>query len=478
MRVAAHLSFAAVAVVLRAAPALAQSSIVGTVFDSLRTRAPLANATVVLVEKSRYVTTDARGRFRLDSVPDGHYTLGFVHPILDSLELQLPVVPIEMVGGRRVDVALTTPSPATAYARLCPGPRDVETGVIVGVVRDVDARAPLADVEVSTAWSEFTVATGTRRAPSDGQRRVAQTRTDVSGLFLLCNVPTDTPVDVRSVAGTYVGGPLRLVVDERLITRADFAISRQDAAARAVSGTDADSAAPARGTAVLRGLVRRSDGSAAREATIAVVGTTREVRVDSLGAFVLTGIPAGTRTIEVRGIGTTPSVVSFDFATNEVRVATLRMGELAQALTPINVNAASGMKSFADQSGFSARRKTGSGAFRTEREIALHPYEDLTAVLATLPHVRVDQGTTGFPMPYFRGGGGLCIPTYFVDGAHFLVNGASPNEKVKYPYTDLSAIIRPEHIKAIEVYSSLGAVPLQFDRSFLGSCGAIVIWTH
>ena len=54
----------------------AQGSIAGTMYDSLSTHAPLANATVVLVERSRYATTDSRGRFQIDSVPDGHYTLG------------------------------------------------------------------------------------------------------------------------------------------------------------------------------------------------------------------------------------------------------------------------------------------------------------------------------------------------------------------------------------------------------------------
>ncbi len=87
-----------------AAPARAQGSITGTVFDSLRTRAPLAIATVVLVLHSRYVTTDARGRFRIDSVADGRYTIGVVHPVLDSLDLQLPVVPVAVSAGRRVSI--------------------------------------------------------------------------------------------------------------------------------------------------------------------------------------------------------------------------------------------------------------------------------------------------------------------------------------------------------------------------------------
>jgi hypothetical protein len=91
----------------------AQGSITGTVYDSLSTRGPLANATVVLVERSRYTTTDARGRFTFDSVPDGHYTIGFLHAVLDSLDLQVPPVPADVSGNRRAVVRLFTPSPAT-----------------------------------------------------------------------------------------------------------------------------------------------------------------------------------------------------------------------------------------------------------------------------------------------------------------------------------------------------------------------------
>jgi hypothetical protein len=64
-------SLACGALALTPGIAAAQGSIAGTVYDSLSTHAPLANATVVLVERSRYATTDARGRFRIDSVPDG-----------------------------------------------------------------------------------------------------------------------------------------------------------------------------------------------------------------------------------------------------------------------------------------------------------------------------------------------------------------------------------------------------------------------
>ena len=76
------------------------------------------NATVVLIERSLYATTDSHGRFRMDSVPEGHYTISFMHPVLDSLSLQAPITTVDVFAGRAADVTLSTPSPLAAYARL------------------------------------------------------------------------------------------------------------------------------------------------------------------------------------------------------------------------------------------------------------------------------------------------------------------------------------------------------------------------
>ena len=60
---------------LRPATAGAQATITGQVCDSL-TQAPLPFASVFLANTTRGTTTDAEGRFRLASVPLGHYDLG------------------------------------------------------------------------------------------------------------------------------------------------------------------------------------------------------------------------------------------------------------------------------------------------------------------------------------------------------------------------------------------------------------------
>src|SRR5215510_10823167 len=90
--------FAAIVVVsgLSAPMARAQRAgvVSGTVYDSLITRAPLPDAEVVLVGVGRSAITDARGRFRIDSVPAGRHQITFYHPVLDSLSLGAGLFPL------------------------------------------------------------------------------------------------------------------------------------------------------------------------------------------------------------------------------------------------------------------------------------------------------------------------------------------------------------------------------------------------
>ncbi len=468
---------ALILLVLSSASASAQGGIGGTVFDSLITRAPLANATVVLVERSRYVTTDARGRFQIDSVPDGRYTLSFIHPVLDSLGLQAPARLVAVEGGQWASVMLSTPSPSSAYALLCPGARDTETGVIIGRVRDVDDQSSLPNASVSTEWTEFTLDAGrmTRRRAS------ATARSNAAGVYLLCGVPIQMTLDVRSGMAGSIAGPTSTLVDARLIGRLDFAISRRDSAARdimrsdsaagAVGAAGAVVAATPGGTASLRGVVRDGDGRPLRDALVGVFGTQRSARTGSAGTFGIEGIPAGTRTVEVRSIGWQPLTFSMDFMTNAARDTSVSLGRHAQVLRAVTV-LGRGTRASADANGFEARRQEHVGHFITQEDIARQPAFDLIDVLAGIPGVHIEYGKKGFPTPYVHGtGSGFCVPNFFLDNMPFQVDADAP-------FADLNGMVPPETIIGIEVYSSASMIPPQYDKSSSTQCGSIVIWTR
>jgi hypothetical protein len=268
-------------------------------------------------------------------------------------------------------------------------------------------------------------------------------------------------------------------MNDRLLQRTDFAMSIRDSASRVDQGSKSTSTVRAVGTAQLRGTLTDSDiKKPIRNAQIAVVGTELTALTDAAGSFLLRGIPAGTRTIEVRSIGYFPVSFTTDFATNAIHDTTLSISRRAQNLERVTVKAKEGSMSLMLQEGFDTRRAQGLGKFVTQKDVERHPASSLTDVLAGAGNLRIEYGKDGFPMPYLRGGiSGKCIPNYFLDNMHIEVTSASPAPGKK-PFTDLSDFVKPEYIKGIEVYSNSGTIPAQFDLSSSTGCGSIVIWTR
>ncbi|HLA14880.1 MAG TPA: carboxypeptidase-like regulatory domain-containing protein, partial [Gemmatimonadaceae bacterium] len=154
-------------VVLLAPSALAQqtgTAVSGVVHDSIA-RQPLAGAAVQLVTDSltsfiRTAVSDSLGRFALGDVPPGRYKLGFLHPLLDSLGVDAPLIEVRVEGRQAIRADLAIPSPARIRAAICgPKPALDSSGVLVGVVRDARGGAPTSGVTVTGEWLELTFTT-------------------------------------------------------------------------------------------------------------------------------------------------------------------------------------------------------------------------------------------------------------------------------------------------------------------------------
>src|SRR5687768_9761421 len=165
------------------------STIEGTVYDSLLARAPLKGATVYVVGTTLVATSDNRGRFRIDGVPDGEHSLTFAHPTLDSAGVQPPVVSVRVTPAAKGRVAIATPSAASILMANCPGKRSEQTGLLLGVVRDVDSGAPLPRARVVSRWFELTLGPGGPRY----ETLEAAAITDQTGVYRLCGVPAISP---------------------------------------------------------------------------------------------------------------------------------------------------------------------------------------------------------------------------------------------------------------------------------------------
>jgi len=116
------------------------TTVKGVVYDSIA-RAPLAGAVVQLViadslaRFGRSAISDSIGRFTLVDVPAGRYTLGFLHPMLDSLGVDPLLRVVHVVGRRAVRADLAIPSAARLRAAICGTQSATPTGgVVVGFV--------------------------------------------------------------------------------------------------------------------------------------------------------------------------------------------------------------------------------------------------------------------------------------------------------------------------------------------------------
>jgi hypothetical protein len=458
-----------------------QATVSGTVFDSLRTKALLAGATVVIPELARYATADARGRFKFDSVPEGPLTLTFLHASLDSLDLAAEIVPISVPARGVLNVRLTTPSLASVLARLCPSPRDISTGVVLGRVRDIDSAMSIAGAVVTAQWSEL--------RPDVGQGRIvivqSKAVSNASGAYVLCGVPLDVGAEVAAHADGFETGPIPVTPDSLMIARLNIGVSRSDSGAQTRSGPGNSTGTSARlrfGTASVSGRVRAADGRPL-SATVSVFGAENSTHSDDSGRFHLGRLPAGTRALRVRAIGSEPTIVVVDLRTGATVDTTVTLDRKAQPLAQVTVvNRAP----VVDKTGFAERMHRGLGHYLTDADIERRPAIDLIGLLERLPglHVQLQMGPGYRPITkiLMRGGRSSngrtlanavnqCVPSFYLDGAYY-----SLDQPPMDPMQSLRNFVRPEDIKGIEVYTPSQAPP-QFDRSSTTACGSIVIWT-
>ncbi|MGH7553400.1 MAG: carboxypeptidase regulatory-like domain-containing protein, partial [Longimicrobiales bacterium] len=213
----------------------ARATLAGVIRDASETGArgtagsPLASAEVFVSGTPFRAVTDANGRFRITDLPDGTYTISYLHPRLDSAAFTPEPTEISLTSGRTTDVEMTLPFSAMtgriggAEARQdsidnvvailrrtmavssppLPLPGDTVPGRIEGRVVDHTTGNPLSGVVV-----ELT---------NTGQRAV----TDTAGSFQFDRSPAGAVTVVATVngvgtkSGTFrlePGGHINLVI--------------------------------------------------------------------------------------------------------------------------------------------------------------------------------------------------------------------------------------------------------------------------
>ncbi|GLC26921.1 MSCRAMM family protein [Roseisolibacter agri] len=465
-----HLSFL---VAFLAAPAAAQTpagiTVSGVVRDGL-SRAPLAGATVQLVSATdalggtRSVVSDSIGGFTFSGVADGRYTLGFLHPMLDSLGIEPPQRAVQVERGRPVRLDVASPSAAQIRAELC-GPATADSGaVVMGVVRGAGDGAPVAGASVAGVWSELTLGRG-GMVPTT-KRIVATTAAD--GLFALCNVPRGGLMAVGASRGADSTDMIDLEVPaDGFLHRALYVGAARADAAVAATAAPSDSAAPARarrtGEGTLRGTVVATAGGRPLEGALVSIAGSAQTRTDATGAWTLANVPYGTRLLEVRAVGFFPERRPVDVVQGGAPLR-LSLQTMQAVLDAVKVTA----RYSEGLAGFEDRRRSGPGRYFTAADISKRLVIQTSDLFKNMSGVRLEGDSI-----LMRGPFGDCTPGFFIDGHYFDT----------LDRLEIDNFARPDRVRGIEIYTDASA-PAQFRRlpgaagGDAAPCGSIVIWTR
>lgn len=419
----------------------------GIVFDSLLRNRVLPDAEVVVLGTDRLTVTDQLGRWRLDSIPAGRHRVSFFHPLLDSIGTSATTVSVEVRPGQETWVPLAMPSAGTVYRALCPMPRERETGLLAGYVRQAGTGAGTPGATVSADWT-LTVVTDRGTTAEQLQRVTAVT--DTSGGFRLCGVPHDIPVAVRARASGWEGGVVQVEMDGREFLPFSLAVGRAGDRTAAVTGV----------------VVDTTDTPLA-DADLRLIGVAGRTRSTGDGRFLITGVVPGTHTLEVRRIGSSPARMRLDLVPGERTELVLRLTPEAVALPSLEVQGdATGL--FA-RSGFEQRRARGGGYYLDRDDIIRKGRYSTAELMTGIPGVNVSpHGLGGQRIEFLRAGsvGAACGPDFYLDGV--FMPGVGDNTQL---------LPTPDEIQGMEIYKTIATTPPQYVRP-AASCGVVLIWTR
>lgn len=456
-------SLAAPALIAAQQPAAAPApkrltSLVGAVWDSV-SDAPLAGATVVVDGASRMGVTDARGMFRVDSVPAGSWRLALYHPMLDTIGLQIATRPVPFGGDSVQHVEIATPSVATLAASWCaPATRRLGPGALIGRVVDAETGEPVVGARASLVYEETEGIAGlaTRKL-----QRVRTASTDEAGRYALCGLPFDMKgaLQLEKAAAKTPEIPVELDASGNLLRTVLLAPALVAAGPGDSAGTRARRL---RGSATIRGRVAGPDRRPVAGVRVTVEGTGAEATTDANGAFSIGELPAGTWTVLARRVGARPEQQVVSLPARSVKDVSLVLQPVTElAAVVVRDTVARGLQ----RVGFESRRSGGMGHYIGPDEIAQLRPNRATDVLRTMPGVVLTPDRRGNQMlASTRDGGRGCMEVY-VDGSPTMDGGI-----------DIDNQIPAAELAAVEVYTS-GNVPAEFTRVGRGTCGAVVVWT-
>jgi hypothetical protein len=446
-------------------------TVTGTVADSASGR-PIVDARVAIRGTTLETVSDSGGMFKLDGVIPGEYFLQVRTPALDSVAVTWLTSLSVSDGSRPVEAHL--PSTADMVARLCPI-KDRPIGMVVGQVRfrgDTPDTVPRGGVGVIAEWHDLKIFTHgpvvVNKTPMG-----LDARTDVTGTYRMCGLPLNTRFALRTeleTTGTMVAAG---IPPQTRFVRLDLLVGKPDAVV---------SAAVAGGATFQGNVLRASDRRPVAGAEVAFPDLGFAARSDSLGAFRVTDVPAGTHAVAVRQLGYAAVNVSVSFAQNETVSREFVLGA-AQVLDTVAV---AGRRPNLPE--FEERRKMGIGHFVTREELDKQENRRMSEVLSQVGGLRVVRATGANnawisagrgqlakydPDPYSAAMGArpMCYVDVWMDGVRIYAGGL-----MGAPLFDVNSVM-PATLEGVEYYTGAAQIPAKYTR-VNQECGVLVLWTR
>ena len=446
-------------------------SVSGFVRDSLA-NAPLVGAMVQLVPADggtqvvRTALTDPYGYFTLTDVPAGSFTIGFFHPMLDSVGLAPPVRAVSVDGQSAVRADLGMPSPTRFRTAICGArPARDSAAILVGFVRDAEGGQPVSGATVLGEWLEVTFGRNavTRRVP----RLVA--KTGENGWFAMCNVPTSGTMLLTASRGADSTDRIELRIPASGFARRDMFLGAVNTVAS--TGSPAQTASTARaprplhmGSGRINGTVYTSGGKPLAGANVRITDGP-ETRTNEQGEWAIVNSPPGTRMLEVYALGFYPERRRVDVIAGAPAVH-VALSTLRAVLDTVRISATR-RGNDRDLIDFNNRRRTGIGQYITATDIVRRNPVLTSELFRSMSGVRIDMDPDSHERYVMvRGNAGdWCQASIYLNGRHLY--GVSAD--------DMDVWVRPGEVAGVEVYAGLGA-PLEYQPGMTG-CGSVVIWT-
>jgi hypothetical protein len=420
-----------------ASPLEAQAEVRGVVYDSLRARGPLRDATVTVDGLVLSARTDRRGRFTLPSVPPGEWTVRVQTPWLDSIALS-PMAQVMVEGTRRpAALRLAVPSVRSYERAVCGTDFTGEYGVLRGEVRDVEG-ALRPGIFVGAVWAEAVL----RGNELTTQLLGAIDTTNASGAFTLCGVPRESNLLLRAGDDTLGTGEISVRLEGRAIARHDLVVGSR---AR---------------TAAVSGRVVNQQGVPIAGAMVGVEGDSLLfVRAGDDGSFTFRAVPQRSAQVLVRSIGYTPQHVGLEPTSDEVLLPDVVLGPVPQELGEIRIVAEA---TTLGELEFRQRQRSGIGVFLDEYRLAQYPIISANALAGMSTRIRSSGGSR--PRVLIRRGGDTCQPRFYLDGVDF--------GRTRDGFEEEDLLRQAKRIEVHEFWS----MPARY--ADLEGCGVVLIWTR